>query len=210
MAWHPFRNLGLKVVAVGLGSLLWLVVSGQQVERSVRVPLEYRKRPPTLEITGDPPETVEVWVRGPSSQISRLGLGDVVAFVDLTGAKPGQRLFPLQVDQGFGIEVTRKDPPDVTLSLEQSGSAMVPIAPTIDGQPAAGFAVQSISVDPKAVEVVGPISALKEVKAAITDRISLEGLRASVTDVVNVGVTDANLRLKQPVSARVTITIVRR
>ena len=58
MAWHPFRNLGLKTVALVLGSLLWLVVSGQQVERSVRVPLEYRKKPLGLEITGDPPETV--------------------------------------------------------------------------------------------------------------------------------------------------------
>jgi YbbR domain-containing protein len=210
MAWHPFRNVGLKVVALGLGSLLWLVVSGQQVERSVRVPLEYRKRPPTLEITGDPPETVEVWVRGSSSQISRLGLGDVVAFVDLTGAKPGQRLFPLQVDQGFGIEVTRKDPPDVTLSLETSASANVPIVPAIDGQPAAGFVVQSTTVDPKVVEIVGPFSAIREVKSAITDRISIEGLRNSVTEVVNVGVTDANLRLRQPVSARVTITIARR
>ena len=210
MAWHPFRNLGLKVVALGLGSLLWLVVSGHQVERSVRVPLEYRKRPPALEITGDPPETVEVWVRGSSSQISRLGLGDVVAFVDLTGAKPGQRLFPLHVDQGFGIEVTRKDPPDVTLSLEPSGSATVPIVPTIDGQPAAGFAVQSTSVEPKMVDVVGPVSALKDLKSAITDRISIEGLRNSVTEVVNVGVSDANLRLRQSVAAHVTITIVRR
>jgi len=210
MAWHPFRNVGLKVVALGLGALLWLVVSGQQVERSVRVPLEYRKRPPALEITGDPPETVEVWVRGSSSQISQLGLGDVVAFVDLTGAKPGQRLFPLQVDQGFGIEVTRKDPPDVTLSLELSGSATIPIVPVIDGQPAAGFVMQSTSVDPKVVDVVGPLSALKELKSAITDRISIEGLRNSVTEVVSVGVSDASLRLRQPVSARVTITIARR
>lgn len=210
MAWHPFRNVGLKVIALGLGSLLWLVVSGQQVERSVRVPLEYRKRPPGLEITGDPPETVEVWVRGSSNQISRLGLGDVVAFVDLTGAKPGQRLLPLQVDQGFGIEVTRKNPPDVTLSLESSATATVPIVPAIEGQPAAGFAVQSSTVDPKTVEVVGPAGALKELKSASTDPISIEGLRSSVTEVVSVGVTDASLRLRQPVSAHVTITIVRR
>ena len=35
MAWHPFRNLGLKVVALLLGTLLWFTVSGQQVERTV-------------------------------------------------------------------------------------------------------------------------------------------------------------------------------
>ena len=35
MAWHPFRNAGLKVVALAMGALLWFTVSGQQAERPV-------------------------------------------------------------------------------------------------------------------------------------------------------------------------------
>ena len=35
MAWHPFQHFGLKVAALALGTLLWLTVSGQQVERRV-------------------------------------------------------------------------------------------------------------------------------------------------------------------------------
>ena len=60
------------------------------------------------------------------------------------------------------------------------------------------------------VQVIGPVSALKELKAAITDRISIEGARATVVDNVSVGVSDPTLRLRQPVTARVTITIVPR
>ena len=36
MAWHPFRNLGLKIAALVLGTLLWLTVSGHEIERRVR------------------------------------------------------------------------------------------------------------------------------------------------------------------------------
>ena len=52
MAWHPFRNLGLKFAALGLGTLLWFTISGQQVERTVsRVPVVYRNVPGGLQIT---------------------------------------------------------------------------------------------------------------------------------------------------------------
>ena len=43
MRYNPFRNFGLKVLAVALASLLWLTVAGEHiVERSLRVPLEFR------------------------------------------------------------------------------------------------------------------------------------------------------------------------
>ena len=35
MAWHPLRNLGLKLAALALGTALWFTVSGPQVERNV-------------------------------------------------------------------------------------------------------------------------------------------------------------------------------
>ena len=41
MAYHPFRHLGLKTVAIALAALLWLSLAGEHVaERIVRVPLE--------------------------------------------------------------------------------------------------------------------------------------------------------------------------
>jgi hypothetical protein len=47
MAYHPFRHLGLKVVALVCASLLWLTVAGEHVaERNLRVPVEFRNKPP--------------------------------------------------------------------------------------------------------------------------------------------------------------------
>ena len=79
MAWHPFRNLGLKVAALGLGTLLWFTVSGQQVERTVsRVPVVYRNVPTGLRDHGRPARTPStVHVRGSENQISRLQTDEV-------------------------------------------------------------------------------------------------------------------------------------
>ncbi len=52
MAWHPFRNVGLKVVALAMGALLWFTVSGQQAERPVPdVPVVFVNKPDGFELS---------------------------------------------------------------------------------------------------------------------------------------------------------------
>jgi len=125
MAWHPFRNLGLKVVALVLGTLLWFTVSGQQAERTLPdVPVVYRNKPPNLEIT-DQASSVNVHVRGLDSQLRTIQSRDFEARVDLTGARQGAQSFAIRTDQvsaPLGIEVTTVDPGSVLVVLEVSGA----------------------------------------------------------------------------------------
>src|SRR5690349_23924486 len=100
MAWRPFRNFGLKLIALALGTLLWFTVSSQQLERSIRVPVEYRNVPDSLELTGDQTESVYVHLRGPDNVISRLEPGDVRAVIDMAQATAVDHgTFPLRTDE---------------------------------------------------------------------------------------------------------------
>ena len=105
--WWPFRHLGLKVLSVALAVLLWMVVAGEEtVERGLLIPLELQQFPVGLELEGSPPSLVDARVRGSSGTLSRLSSGDVVAVIDLRGARVGRRLFPLTPDQvraPFGV-----------------------------------------------------------------------------------------------------------
>jgi YbbR domain-containing protein len=213
MAWHPFRNLSLKIAALFIGTLVWYAVSGQQVERTVsRVPVVYRNVPGGLQITGDLTEAVTVHVRGSENQISRLQTDEVSAVVDLADAEAGQRsTFPLRTDSiavPAGVEVIWVDPAQVTLTLEPAGTAIVPVKPIVDGQPAEGFIVSNVAVDPPAVAIAGPQSRLRTATSATTDPVSITGARATVTALVAVNPMDAELRLRDPRDARVTVTIV--
>lgn len=211
MTWRPFRNSGLKIAALGLGTLLWMTVSGQQVERSAVVQLQFRNVPAALELTGDTPPTVNVRLRGASGQISALEPGQVVATLDLTDARPGPRVFPLTPDHinvPLGVEVKSVEPATVSVTLEESRTAEVPVKPSIEGEPAPGYEVAEIVCDPKTVGVIGPESHVKDLPPAITERISIQGAKATVTETVGMGVSDSAVRLREPRSAKVTIRIV--
>src|SRR3954454_15987862 len=130
-------------MAVALATLLWLTVAGDDlVERSMRVPLEFRNIPPALEIVGDPPTAVDVRLRGSSALLSRIEPREIVAVLDLGSARPGSRMFHLRNEEvrvPYGVEVAQVVPGTIALEMEKSARRTVPIVPALDGQPAPGF-----------------------------------------------------------------------
>ena len=213
MRWHPFANFGLKLAALGLGVLLWFIVSSQQVVRSVSVPVLYVHTPAGLQITGRPISEVNVHIRGGFSQISQLGRNDIAAVADLADQKPGTVVIPLspnQVSAPLGIDVTQVDPGTLTVVLEKAGTASLVVKPVVDGTPAPGFVVGGIASDPAHVTVVGPVARLDAMPNATTEAVSVEGATRDVIQTVNVGVADPELRLRDVRTVRVTVRIVRK
>lgn len=212
MAYNPFRNPGLKVMALLIAGGLWFIVAGEHVvERSMRVPLEFRNIPTGVEIVGDPPATADVRVRGASGILSKLQPGEVVVSLDLHGARKGMRLFHIQpddVERPFGVTVAQVQPPTLSLDLEPTATRTVRVSPALDGDPAPGYVVKSVRSDPEEVEIVGPEEYLQQVGEATTEPVNIEGARGVVTDRVNIGVTRTTVRLREPRSARVVVEIV--
>src|SRR5512132_2457499 len=210
--YSPFRHLGLKVVAVALAALLWLIVAGDHlVERSMRVPLEFRNIPTELEIVGDPPTAVDVRVRGSSSQLARLEPREIVAVLDLSAARPGSRMFHMRNDEvraPYGVEVGQVVPGTIALDLEKSGRRTVPVMPALDGEPAPGFVVGKVTSDPATVEVAGPESRLKQLTGATTEPVAVDGRKERFSDQVTVGITDSAVRLVQAQNVRVTVDVL--
>lgn len=211
MRYHPFRQLGLKLLAVVLASVLWLTVAGEHVvERSLRVPLEFRNIPEVLEIVGNAPDSVDVRLRGSSAVLSRVQAGEIVAVLDLATARAGSRLFHIRANEvraPYGVEVAQVVPSTLALELEKSARRRVPVVPAVEGDPAPGFVVGRVIAEPGTVEIVGPDSRVKQVAQATTEPVSVENARARVRDGVTVGVVDSSVRLVQAQSAQVTVEI---
>jgi len=211
MRYHPFRQLGLKVLAITLASLLWLTVAGEHVvERSLRVPLEFRNIPEALEIVGNTPDSVDVRLRGSSAVLSRVQAGEIVAVLDLSSARAGSRLFHIRNDEvraPFGVEVSQVVPATLALELEKSARRKVPVVPAIEGDPSPGFVVGKWVADPATVEIVGPDSHVRQVAEATTEPVSVKDAKTRVRDGVTIGVVDSSVRLVQAQSANVTVEI---
>lgn len=212
MKYSPFRHTGLKLMAVALATLLWLIVAGDHlVERSLRVPLEFRNIPSELELVGDPPTEVEVRLRGSSAQLGRLEPRDIVTVLDLASARPGSRMFHLRNDDvraPYGIEVAQVIPGTIAVDLEKSSRRTIPVVPALDGEPAPGYVIGRVTSEPPTVEVAGPESRLKQLTGATTEPVQVTGSRARVRDIVTVGMTDSAVRLVQPQNAIITVEVV--
>jgi YbbR domain-containing protein len=206
-----FRHFGLKVLSIALATLLWGLVAGQrEAERSVRVPLEYRNIPDRLELLGEPVSLVDVRLRGTSGALGQIRGTDLVAVIDLHGARPGRRLFhilPDDINVPAGITVLQISPSTLSLTFEASAVRTVPVVPDLDDEPAQGYEVHHVSADPATVQISGPFSAVQAVTEATTEPVSIRGATKPVIDTVTIGIPDSDVRLRNPRSAVVTVDI---
>jgi YbbR domain-containing protein len=211
MARIPFRSIGLKFLSICIAGLLWLVIAGDRVvERAMRAPIEFQNLPQGLEIVGHPPEAVDVRLRGSSGTLGRLAAGDLSAVIDLRHAKPGQRLFHLtasEINVPYGIEVVQVAPATLPIAFENSAVKFVEVRPSIEGRPAPGYEVTSMTADPRTVEIIGPESSLRGLDEAMTEPISIAGATRPIRDVVTIGVADPAVRLRTPQTATVDVQI---
>jgi len=212
MGPSPFRNIWLKFLSICIAALLWLVVAGDRVvERALRVPIEFQNLPQGLEIIGESPGFVEVRLRGSSGTLGRLAQGDITAVIDLRNARPGRRLFHLaasNVTVPYGVEVVLVAPATLPIGFENSAIRIVQVRPSVEGRPAPGYEVASVTSHPATVEIIGPESSLRGLDEAMTEPVSIAGGTRPVREVVTIGVADPNVRLRTPQTAEVNVQII--
>jgi YbbR domain-containing protein len=211
MAYHPFRQLGLKLISVAVALGLWFIVAGEEtVERSLKIPLELRNSPELLVMVDVAPTMVDVRVRGRSGLLSQLSSTDATAMLDLSTAKSGRRQFSLtrnQVRVPFGVEVMEVYPGTVPLTFEASLTRRVPVVANVEGEPSQGFVAGKATVEPAAVEVTGPKSAVERLHELNTEPVSVAGARATVREAVAIGTPD---RIAPLPNAIVTVPVAPR
>ena len=212
MAMSPLRNIWLKFLSISIAALLWLIVAGDRVvERSIRVPIEFQNLPDGLEVVGEPPDSVDVRLRASSGTLGRLVPGDMAAVIDLRSVRPGRRLFhltPGDINVPYGVEVVQVSPATLPIAFENSAVRIVQVKPSIEGRPAPGYELTSVSSQPATVEVIGPESSLRSLDEAMTEPIVVANATRPIREVVTIGVADPRVRLRNAQTAEVTVQIV--
>ena len=164
MAWRPLRNIGLKIAALVLGTALWFMVSGHQVERRIPVPVFYRNVPQGLELTGEQADQVSVHLRGGDTIISGLGQNQVFLIVDLGNGREGVNVISLRLDQvaaPMGLSVMAVDPNSVTVTLEPSDNKRTYADRVVEVRNAAKGVQVDVTPASVAISVRGPAASLR-------------------------------------------------
>ena len=148
-------NAPLKGVAMILAITLFILVRGDKdTERSVRVALAV-VRPEGRVLVANPPDEVEVTLRGPWTRIKRLNPKDVDPIVvDLSKVDDGD----VTIDESMlhipaGLRVAAIKPARFAVAFEHVRKLPVVAEPA--GAPAEGYIVSKIVADPAVVSVRG-------------------------------------------------------
>jgi hypothetical protein len=205
------ENLGLKLLSVGLAVFLWAVVVGdQKVEVTVTVPLEIANLPRDQLLVNEPPDSLEVRLRGPKTLLSTLTPREVVfeglpkSFVE------GENIIPVRPEEmrvPRGIEVVEVTPRRIRVVLDALVVREVEVSPRIEGAPAKGFVVKRVTSSPSRVRIAGPKSELRRLTRIYTLPIALDGQSASFSTRAMLEPTGRQVRTLDDVPIMVGVEI---
>lgn len=210
---HVFHNLGLKFVSLLIATGLWLAVSSEPPsETAVNVAIVFRNMPDDLEISSESIPSAQIRVRGPERLVRRLQPSDVHAEIDLTGMKPGERMFDLSANQitlPYHLQPVQIVPSQIHLAFDRRATRQVPVQPRVIGTFAPGYALGSVQTEPKLVEIIGPKKNVDATENAITDPIDVTGLIDRTMVSRHAYVSDPLIQVSDTSPVRITIIMER-
>ena len=199
------EDWSLKLLSLAIAIVLWLVVTGQNepVTAHVNVQLNFI-RPQSLEISNDPPRSVDVMLTGSRSKLDDLTALDLVATVDLSDLRSGERVLRLadkaQIVLPQGVKIDGFQPSAIPIRLEPILERQIAIEPKLEGKPADGYEVSAVRPNKGSVTVVGPESRVNTLQKVFTESIWLSGHKETFTaSNVAIDLSDPKVDMLDPV-----------
>jgi YbbR domain-containing protein len=199
------EDWSLKLLSLAIAIVLWLAVTGQNepVTAHLNVQLNFI-RPQSFEISNDPPRTVDVMLTGSRNKLDDLTSLDLVATVDLSDQRAGERVLRLadkaQISLPQGVKVDGFQPSAIPVRLELIVERQVVIEPRLEGKPADGFEVYSVHPNKGSVMLRGPESRVLALQKVTTESIWVGGRKESFTAPnVAIDVPDPKVDLLEPI-----------
>ncbi|MCK6505119.1 hypothetical protein L6R53_17260 [Myxococcota bacterium] len=211
LAGRLTENLPWRILSLTLAVAMWAwVQSGEVVDARTRARVRY-VWPEGLVRARQVPKTLVVTIRGPQGVVRQADREDVEVVVDLSEAEQGT----IPVDftalelRGLptGVEVVQVSPPAVDVELDRALSREVEVRPTLIGEPAPGWVVASVTVEPASVQLTGPRGTMKDVALVATDVIDLSGVRSDLVVDTALAITERVVGLAPGAPGRVKVTI---
>ena len=173
---HPLA----KLFSLLLAGAIWFYVQGEEIaDARVRAEIDWQLPPGVMSV--EPlPNQVAVTIRGTRVATRRARDMPVRIVVDLRDAGVGEHGVDLSTaaPQGLpsGVEVLGVAPNAVRLVLDEVTTRRAAVSPVLVGEPAEGFEISEVTLDPEVIEVRGPRSAVAGLDAVRTQPIDVSGI----------------------------------
>lgn len=201
-------NLGLKVIAFIFAALLWLIVVN--LDNPV-VSKTFREIPVTIvnddiitsagdvyQVVGEQSVSVVVYATRDISQ--ELDAEDIVATADVTEMDTATGLIPIEIsipDYSGDYESAEAVPRNLTIQREKSGKKVLSLSVKAENDPADGYILGNMTVEPEQVTLTGAESVLAQIARAEA-RVNVEGMTADQKAKAELRLYDADGNVLNP------------
>jgi YbbR domain-containing protein len=206
------HNFLWKLLALAGAIAIWAVVTNEpELSTFITVPLAFRNLPTNLDISSQPQETVTLELRGPASELRSEGDSRRPAVVlDMSGAAPGQRTFPIgdgNISLPRGVRLVGSVPSEVRFEFERRALRTIPVQARFTGEGANGYLIARYTVSPEKLAIEGPANHVMRAPMAVTDPIDVSSAVSTAQLHVNAFVTDPFVRFEGSPEVVVTVTM---
>lgn len=200
---YPQRER-LEMGAAALASLIfitgvWFSFSqGLDTLTTLKVPVEYMKRNPEMEILDASVDDVSLQLRGSGTLIKSLRPDQVQVKIDLSKAVAGGNTFTItqeNVTLPPGVFLNMVQPSVVEATLDIPVKKELPIQVDWVGKLPDRITVSSVELDPAKVVVIGGKHILDKISTIYTKKVPVNNIDETGSITVNLALTPASLKI---------------
>ena len=204
-------HLGTLLLSFAIASVLWIMAHGtSSIERGVDIPVVFSGIPENLVITDQTADVVNIRVLGSRAALRNIGPSEQEYRIDVSGAKPGLLVHEVEaalIDLPGGVDVTSRSPAVIEVQFERRGRKAVRVRADLEGEPAEGFEITAVEVDPPRVWLTGARSDVLRLSEVATETIDVSGIAAPVEREVKLSLGSDHVWMEEnePVTVRLQL-----
>jgi len=206
-----FGNLGYRLLAVVIALFLWVVARGSSsIERGFDIPVVLHGVPDDLVVVDQGADVVNVRLLGTRAALRNVDPQRLEYPLDVSTSKPGQAAFEVDLtrfDLPRGARIVSRSPSRIELNFDRRISKTLRVRPDVEGQPADGYRVASVTSDPPRVRLAGARMELLRMADVGTETIDVSGATAPIEKEVRVTTGPGHVWADTPRTVRVRVAV---
>jgi len=204
-------NLRYVLMAMLIATVLWAIAHGEKrTERNMDIPVAFYDLPEDLVITEQSATEINIRVQGSRASLRNASPTTMEYPVELDGAKPGPALYDIEasyIDTPRGVKVVSRSPARIELEFEPRGRKNVLIRPDIEGEPAEGFLLGEIVLEPERVWLTGARGDVLRLTEVVTETLDVTGQSKPFEKEVRLALRGGHVWMEEDQSVVVKVDI---
>lgn len=176
-------RFGTLILSFLIAIVLWGMAHGTtSKDRGFDIPVVFDGIPEELVITARSADTLNIRVLGNAAALRNVDPTRLEYRIDVSEGQPGPGIHEVDatlIDLPRGARILSRSPARVEFTLENRGRKSVRVRPELTGEPAKGYYVVDVAVEPRSVWLTGARREVLRLAEVTTETIDTDGLDAS-------------------------------